>query len=80
MAMYAILASPMFMSNDLRHIRASSKAILLNKAVIAINQDPLGIQGKRVKVSIKKFFSLGVIVENRKCGENGANRNTLYYL
>ena len=49
MALYAILASPMFMSVDLRHIRNSSKAILQNKGVIAINQDKLGRQGKRIK-------------------------------
>ena len=48
MAMYAILASPMFMSVDLRHIRNSSKAILQNKGVIAINHDRLGIQGHRI--------------------------------
>lgn len=52
MAMWAVMASPLFMSNDLRTIRPEMKEILLNKAVIAINQDPLGIQGKRVyKVS-----------------------------
>ena len=49
MALYAILASPMFMSVDLRHIRNSSRDILLNSGVIAINQDPMGIQGKRIK-------------------------------
>lgn len=45
MAMWAILAAPLIMSNDLRHIRSSSKALLLNRNLIAINQDKLGIQG-----------------------------------
>ena len=49
MALYAILASPMFVSADLRHIRNSSKAILQNKHVIGINQDKLGKQGRRIK-------------------------------
>nr|CAH0113308.1 unnamed protein product [Daphnia galeata] len=48
MAMWAILASPLFMSVDLRTIRPEMKAILLNKNVIAINQDPLGVQGRRI--------------------------------
>ena len=49
MALYAILASPMCVSADLRHIRNSSKAILQNRNVIQINQDKLGKQGRRIK-------------------------------
>ncbi|XP_016283309.1 alpha-galactosidase A-like [Monodelphis domestica] len=45
MALWAIMAAPLFMSNDLRHISCRSKALLQNKDVIAINQDPLGKQG-----------------------------------
>ncbi|CAG0888799.1 unnamed protein product [Cyprideis torosa] len=48
MAMWAIFASPLLMSVDLRTIRPEYKAILLNKGLIAVNQDPLGIQGKRI--------------------------------
>ena len=47
MAMWAMMAAPMIMANDLRKIGKSSKKILLNKNVIAINQDPLGMQAKR---------------------------------
>ena len=48
MGMWAIMAAPLIMSTDLRNLRPASKALLLNKNVIAINQDPLGIQGKRI--------------------------------
>ncbi|XP_021376495.1 alpha-N-acetylgalactosaminidase-like isoform X1 [Mizuhopecten yessoensis] len=48
MAMWALFAAPLFMSNDLRNIRPESKAILQNKRVISINQDPLGIQGRLI--------------------------------
>ncbi|KAF2355717.1 Glycoside hydrolase family 27 [Trinorchestia longiramus] len=48
MAMWAIFAAPLLMSVDLRTIKADYKAILLNTAVIAVNQDPLGIQGRRI--------------------------------
>lgn len=48
MAIWAILAAPLIMSNDLRSIRPEMKEILLNKNVIAIDQDPLGIQGRRL--------------------------------
>ncbi|GLG93369.1 Probable alpha-galactosidase A, partial [Gryllus bimaculatus] len=49
MAIWAILAAPLIMSNDLRTIRPEFKDILLNREIIAINQDVLGIQGRRVK-------------------------------
>jgi len=52
MAIWAIVAAPLFASVDLRNIRPAAKALLQNKGAIAINQDPLGIQGRRVyKVS-----------------------------
>lgn len=58
MALWSIMASPLLMSNDLRLIDPRSKALLLNKNVIKINQDPMGIQGKRifqVIYAIKRF-------------------------
>ena len=48
MALWAVLASPLFMSVDLRTIRPEMKAILQNKNVISVNQDSLGIQGRRI--------------------------------
>lgn len=48
MAMWSIMAAPLFMSVDLRNIKPQSKALLLNKRAIAINQDGLGKQGQKV--------------------------------
>jgi hypothetical protein len=48
-AFWAVWAAPLFLSHDPRATPAASKKILLNKAVIAINQDPLGRQGFRVR-------------------------------
>ncbi|WAQ98162.1 AGAL-like protein [Mya arenaria] len=48
MAMWAIMAAPMLMSTDLRSITAQDHLLLTNLNVIAINQDPLGIQGRRI--------------------------------
>ena len=45
MALWAIMAAPLLMSNDLRHISPEAKALLQDKDVIAINQDRLGKQG-----------------------------------
>lgn len=48
MAMWAIFAAPLLMSVDLRTIKPDYKAILQNKKIIAVNQDLLGIQGRRI--------------------------------
>ncbi|XP_067000153.2 alpha-N-acetylgalactosaminidase [Anabrus simplex] len=48
MAIWAILAAPLLMSNDLHNIRPEFKAILTNERIIEVNQDVLGIQGRRV--------------------------------
>jgi alpha-N-acetylgalactosaminidase len=47
-AIWAILAAPLIMSNDLRNIPADHRAILLNSEIIAVDQDPLGKQGSRI--------------------------------
>ncbi|XP_046375044.2 alpha-N-acetylgalactosaminidase-like isoform X1 [Haliotis rufescens] len=46
--MWAMMASPLFISTDLRKIKPEFKAILQNKRVIAINQDPLGAQATQL--------------------------------
>lgn len=48
MAIWAVLAAPLLMSNKLTEIQPQFKEILQNKEVIKINQDALGIQGTRV--------------------------------
>ena len=47
MAIWSVSASPLIMGNDLRTVPAASKAILLNKDAIAVNQDSLGKMGIR---------------------------------
>ena len=49
MAIWSIMASPLIMSTDLRRLRPSSRAILTNTRLIAVNQDPLGHQGTVIK-------------------------------
>ena len=48
MAIWAVGAAPLFMSNDLRNVSKASKAILLNRHLLAINQDVLGRIGHRI--------------------------------
>ncbi|XP_012597309.1 alpha-N-acetylgalactosaminidase [Microcebus murinus] len=54
MALWTMLAAPLFMSTDLRTISAQNMDILQNPLMIKINQDPLGIQGRRIRK--EKFY------------------------
>lgn len=47
-SLWAMMASPLMAGNDIAHMDESTRSILLNKEVIAIDQDRLGIQGRRV--------------------------------
>jgi alpha-galactosidase len=48
MSLWAILAAPLLAGNDLRDMSAATRDILLNREVIAVNQDKLGKQGQRI--------------------------------
>jgi len=47
-SMWVIMASPLITGNDVRNMNATTTAILTNKEAVAINQDPLGQQGRVV--------------------------------
>jgi alpha-galactosidase len=49
MSLWAILASPLLTAHDVTAMSDQTEAILLNKEIIAINQDPLGVPGWRVR-------------------------------
>ena len=48
MSLWAMLAAPLLAGNDIRSMSDDTKEILLNKELIAIDQDKLGRQGTRV--------------------------------
>ncbi|GMT10981.1 hypothetical protein PFISCL1PPCAC_2278 [Pristionchus fissidentatus] len=48
MTIWCIWSAPLIMSNDLRNIAPVFRDILQNKAVIAVDQDPLGKMGRLV--------------------------------
>jgi alpha-galactosidase len=47
-SLWAMFAAPLMAGNDLATMNAATKAILMNKEVIAVDQDPLGIAASRV--------------------------------
>ena len=50
-SMWALLAAPLMAGNDLHSMSSDIHDILTNKEVIAVDQDPMGKQGHRVKRS-----------------------------
>ena len=48
MSLWSMLAAPLLAGNDLSKMDNTTKSILMNKEVIAVDQDKLGIQGSRV--------------------------------
>jgi alpha-galactosidase len=48
MSLWAMLAAPLLAGNDLSKMDETTKSILMNKEVIAVDQDKLGIQGRRI--------------------------------
>jgi alpha-galactosidase len=47
-SLWAMMASPLMAGNDVAHMDETTRSILLNRDVIAIDQDKLGVQGRRV--------------------------------
>jgi alpha-galactosidase len=51
-SMWAMVAAPLMISDDMRTISSAALKTLANKQVIAIDQDPAGIQGYQVPGSV----------------------------
>jgi alpha-galactosidase len=47
-SLWAMMAAPLMAGNDVAHMDEATRAILLNREVIAVDQDALGTQGHRV--------------------------------
>jgi alpha-galactosidase len=47
--MWALMAAPLIAGNDVRQISPPVSRILLNDEVIAVDQDPMGVQGRKMR-------------------------------
>ena len=61
MALWSIMASPLLVSADLRHITNKSRSILFNKLALNISQDPLGIMGTQIDNVSDRERSLSLV-------------------
>jgi alpha-galactosidase len=48
-SLWAILAAPLIAGNDLRDMKPEIREILTHKEVVAVDQDPAGIEGRRIR-------------------------------
>lgn len=48
MSLWSLLAAPLFSSADLTKLTVDQLSVLTNREVIAVDQDPQGIQGRRI--------------------------------
>jgi alpha-galactosidase len=56
-SLWSILAAPLIAGNDLRKMSKRTIKILTAKEVIAVDQDPLGMQGKRISKSPNEVWA-----------------------
>ncbi|HWB52784.1 MAG TPA: glycoside hydrolase family 27 protein, partial [Tepidisphaeraceae bacterium] len=52
-SLWCMLAAPLLAGNDVRHMKPEIRDILINRDLIAIDQDPLGKEGYRVAADAK---------------------------
>ncbi|XP_044462263.1 alpha-galactosidase 3 [Mangifera indica] len=50
-SIWALMKAPLLVGCDIRNMTAETFEIISNQEVIAVNQDPLGVQGRKVYVS-----------------------------
>ncbi len=50
MSLWCMMTAPLIATNDVRTMSSATKEILLNKELIAINQDIAGVHAKRIKL------------------------------
>ncbi|KAH7706860.1 Melibiase family protein, partial [Aphelenchoides avenae] len=68
MSLWSIWSAPLIMSSDLRTLDNESKEILLNKRVIAIDQDPMGKMGRMVLRNVSVYVYAKPVTPTNKNG------------
>jgi len=66
MTLWAVAKAPLIIGCDVRNITQETRDILLNKEVIAINQDHMGYQGRRIIIEDAKSVWSGELSGNSK--------------
>ena len=80
-ALWSISKAPLLIGADVRSIDKTALEILSNTEVIAINQDPLGAQGRKVAVALSKLSntSSNVVISNCAVSVDPKRHQWKYY-
>jgi hypothetical protein len=80
-SLWSISKAPLIIGCDVTKISAASLSTLTNPEVIAVNQDPLGVQGKRIAFQSSKSSnrSSGVIITNISASSTEPSRRQWTY-
>ena len=70
-SLWAITKAPLIVGCDLTKMSAATISTLTNPEVIAVNQDPLGIQGKKLVATTSTSPNASGLVLVEKCFEAG---------
>jgi hypothetical protein len=57
-SMWCIMKSPLILGNDIPNMSNATLSVLANREAISVNQDPLGIQARRIAIQHPKNTSL----------------------
>lgn len=74
--LWAVMKAPLIIGADLRKLSASQLAIITNPGVIAVNQDPLGVQARKLAANgtvAPQFVGLAPCAQARGSIEPGIN-------
>jgi hypothetical protein len=81
--LWAVTKSPLILGTNVAHLSQEILSIILNKGVIAINQDPLGVQATKRSANgavSPKFVGLGsCAATNTEPGVNGVSVSSLQW-
>jgi alpha-galactosidase len=68
MSLWSIAKAPLLIGCDVRNMSNETIELLTNPEVIAVNQDPLGIQGKKLRIDLQHHTEIwaGPLVDGSK--------------
>ncbi len=72
-SLWAISKAPLLIGCDITKMSAATLATLTNPEVIAVNQDPLGVQGKKIAFQQSRFTNASTDVGVASCRSFSSN-------
>ncbi len=66
-SLWAISKSPLLLGCDITNMSVATLSTVTNPEVIAVNQDPLGVQGKKVAFASSQFLNVSTEIVVANC-------------